>query len=118
MRKYKTRVLSPEQSEILALFLDEDHPEYKQRRLYGLEVMRLTSFESGTVYPALARLRERGVLTSEQEQQNERPGRRRVYYTLSDADSGWRALEEFRRAQRAKQDRRSLVIAPAAKGTA
>ena len=90
----KQRVLGPEQAAILRLFLDPDHPEHEHRQLYGLEIMRLTRLPSGTVYPALASLRNRGLLAGEEEPYIGQAGRRRVVHTLTDPDGGRAALTE------------------------
>lgn len=61
---------------------------------YGFDIMDCTGLPSGTVYPALRRLEEGGLITSEWErmkiaQQDQRPARK--YYSVS--NFGDRALE-------------------------
>lgn len=61
---------------------------------YGFDIMDCTGLPSGTVYPALRRLEEGGLIASEWEhskiaQQDQRPPRK--YYSVS--NSGDRALE-------------------------
>jgi len=56
------------------------------RRYYGLEIAREAGLQRGTLYPMLARLEERGWVTSEWEvidpvAEGRRPRR---YYTLTD----------------------------------
>jgi PadR family transcriptional regulator, regulatory protein PadR len=55
---------------------DQDH--------YGLDLMRVTGRQSGTIYPLLARLEERGLVTSSWEMSDE-PGPRRRLYRLTEA---------------------------------
>jgi DNA-binding PadR family transcriptional regulator len=109
----KRRVIGPEQAAILRLFVDPEDCEHHARRLFGLEIMRLTKLPSGTVYPALDRLRRRGFLASEQEEYTGQAGRRRVYYTLDDVDGARAALAERanrdRVAERTAQQRRPLL---------
>lgn len=53
---------------------------------YGLDVVTRTGLPSGTVYPTLGRLKRRGLVTSQWEDQRvaEREGRpRRRYYELT-----------------------------------
>lgn len=55
---------------------------------YGLDIVTHTGLPSGTVYPTLARLKERGAVTARWEDSRiaERDGRpRRRYYALTDA---------------------------------
>lgn len=76
---------------------------------YGFDIVASTRMPSGTVYPTLARLRKRGLLTPSWEDPElaEAEGRpRRRYYVLSDTGigvleaEGWR-LEEAGLAPRA-----------------
>jgi len=53
---------------------------------YGLDIVQETGMPSGTVYPTLGRLKKRGLVTAQWEDQRvaEREGRpRRRYYSLS-----------------------------------
>lgn len=62
---------------------------------YGLDLVTRTGMPSGTVYPTLARLKGRGLVTARWEDQRaaEREGRpRRRYYQLT--DEGRAALAE------------------------
>ena len=51
--------------------------------LWGLETVRRSGMQSGTVYPILDRLEQAGWLTSDWEVDNERSGPRRRYYELT-----------------------------------
>lgn len=54
---------------------------------YGLDIVERTGLASGTVYPTLGRLRERGLVRSrwEDPERGEREGRpRRRYYELTE----------------------------------
>jgi DNA-binding PadR family transcriptional regulator len=84
-----------------------DEPE---REVFGLEVMDLTGLKSGTVYPALARLRDLGWLRSWQEVPDEdmkRPPR--TYYLLTETGAS-AALQAF---SELALDRRALRGRPA-----
>jgi len=54
-------------------------------RWYGYELMKATGVHSGTLYPMLARLAEQGLVVSEWETGEERPGGRppRKFYRLT-----------------------------------
>ncbi|MEY4000546.1 MAG: hypothetical protein RLZZ626_901 [Actinomycetota bacterium] len=51
--------------------------------VWGLEAVRQTGMQSGTVYPILERLQQAGWLTSQWEVDNERNGPRRRYFELT-----------------------------------
>lgn len=65
----RNRQLSPQTTAVLALLADD--PE---RWLYGLELSRASGLKSGSLYPILSRLAERGLLES-QWLEPEKPGR-------------------------------------------
>jgi PadR family transcriptional regulator PadR len=66
---------------VLLLFLQDP-----SRRYYGLQIAREADLKAGTLYPMLARLEDRGWVTSEWEVIDPSiEGRRpRRYYTLTD----------------------------------
>jgi len=67
----------------------------RQGSRYGLDIMDATGLPSGTVYPTLARLESRGLVSGrwERPETAEREGRpRRRYYALT--ASGEQALDE------------------------
>lgn len=83
------RVTAPSQR-VLLLFLRDP-----SKRYYGLEIAREAGLRRGTLYPMLARLEERGWVTSAWEVidpvvEGRRPRR---YYTLTDEGHG-QALHE------------------------
>jgi hypothetical protein len=91
----KRRILSPQQVQILRLFLDETDPDYPSRRLFGAQVVSLTGLPSSRVYPGLDKLRSRGILESEPEPYVYGQSGRRVFYALCDLDAGRAALDEY-----------------------
>jgi DNA-binding PadR family transcriptional regulator len=92
--------LSMQTLRILQLFAETpDEPRY------GLEVMELTSLQSGTVYPALHRLESNGWLLSREEDVDAsaagRPARRLYHLTPTGLAGTLKALEPFREVSRA-----------------
>lgn len=86
------RMTGPLQRVLLLLLQDPS------RQYYGLEIAREADLQRGTLYPMLARLEERGWLTSEWEvidpvAEGRRPRR---YYTLT--DEGLHQAEQARDA--------------------
>ena len=81
---------------------------------YGLEIMALTGFPSGTVFPILARLERLGWLDSGWETVDPRAaGRpRRRYYHLTEHGLGYARAALARVAH--ERSRRASVLRPAA----
>lgn len=76
-----TPLMTAQLQRVLLLFLQDP-----SRRYYGLEIARKADLQRGTLYPMLARLEDRGWVTSEWELidpvvEGRRPRR---YYTLTD----------------------------------
>lgn len=68
---------------------------------YGFDVMDVTGLPSGTVYPALRRLEELGLLASEWEspevaQQESRPARKYYELTAAGGEALAEALKRYR----------------------
>jgi PadR family transcriptional regulator PadR len=94
----KQRRISNEVAAVLDVFLSEP-----DRRWYGLELIRLAGIPSGSIYPILIRLEERGILRGESEDPAlaAASGRRpRRYYRLASKgeDEARRLLAEWRKA--------------------
>lgn len=93
----KQRRLSDEAAAVLELFLQK--PEH---RFYGREIVAVAGIPSGTLYPILIRLEERGILQGAWEPyEAARAGsraKRRRYYTLDSMADAERALDEYRHA--------------------
>jgi len=94
----KPRQLSAEAARVVQLFVDE--PESER---YGLDIIRLARIPSGSLYPILHRLEERGLLVSSWDDlevaiaQKRRPRR---LYRLEDADRANELLIERARNAR------------------
>ena len=63
--------------DVLTVLLDSDEPRW------GLELIKLTGRQSGTVYPLLDRLERAGWVTSSWDDDSERRGPRRRMYVLT-----------------------------------
>ena len=76
----RRKVFSPQTVAVLRLLSDDPHAWW-----HGYDIARRTGLKSGTLYPILARLAERGYLDArwEQEQPAGRP--RRHAYRLTEA---------------------------------
>jgi len=90
---------------VLGALLDRSDTE-----LYGLEIVRASGLEPGTIYPILVAFENAGWLRSREEDVDpHREGRpRRRYYLLTPAGTGAarEALASTRRARRAAANRK------------
>src|ERR1043165_5324108 len=78
--------------------------------LYGFDITDITGVPGGTVYPALRRLEESGLLTSKWEEQSiaqaePRPQRKYYEMTLSGRDALAEAVKRYRLLEQARPDR-------------
>jgi DNA-binding PadR family transcriptional regulator len=81
--------------------------------LYGFDVIDITGLPGGTVYPALRRLEEAGLLTSRWEAQRiaqAEPRPPRKYYELTRAgrEALAEAVKRYRLLEQAKPDRKRV----------
>ncbi len=72
---------------------------------WGLEVVKATGRRPGSVYPILGRLEALGWVTSDWEDDSDRPGPRRRYYRLTPdgTRTAVRTCAEFAAVNRARQ---------------
>lgn len=66
-------------------------------RFYGLQLLRQCQLSSGTAYPILIRLEQRGILRSAAASDSQHPGRPRRYYELAGPDGLAEARSELER---------------------
>jgi PadR family transcriptional regulator, regulatory protein PadR len=57
--------------------------------IWGLNISVSTGRPTGTVYPLLVRLEQAGLVTSDWEPANDRPGPRRRLYALTPGGQDW-----------------------------
>jgi PadR family transcriptional regulator PadR len=74
---------TPAMVDVLACLLDAGEA------IWGLNISAKTGRPTGTVYPLLVRLEQVGLVTSDWESANDRPGPRRRLYTLTDTGQPW-----------------------------
>lgn len=91
MAEYRSVRMTMPTRTVLAALLDNPTEE-----LWGMRLMQLTTFGSGTIYPILTRLEDRGWIEGywETEQPDGRPRRR--YWKLT-TWGAWRAREALGR---------------------
>jgi PadR family transcriptional regulator PadR len=84
---------------VLRVFLDDPTARY-----YGYDLMKTAHLPSGTLYPMLARLQDKGLVTSKWEPRAEAAGGRppRKYYQLTGEGIGFARLELAEAASEAR----------------
>lgn len=95
----KPRSLSRTARKVLAhIYYADELPMHGPEGMYGLQIMDLCGTPSGTLYPILARLAKRGLLTATPEtidpSEAGRPAR--IYYTITNAGREAHELENPR----------------------
>ena len=107
------RRISAETAAVLSVVLASP-----QRALYGLEIRERSGIASGSLYPILIRLEDRGVLQSERAKQKDPStrGRPRTYYRLT-ASGRRAAAEDLTRWEREQARRARAFRGPAVGAT-
>jgi len=96
---------TPAMVDVLRCLLDADDA------IWGLSISAETGRPTGTVYPLLVRLEQAGMVTSDWEAANDRPGPRRRLYALTPEGQDWagRLCTEAKPARRGHAALRVVV---------